>query len=79
MNATVKFIIGLLITVAGIYWYVAEYLGFPAFQYFGAYSINALKTVFFGVFGLFLLLVGLLVMWIEYEDIKWSREEKKGK
>lgn len=76
MHAAVKLAIGLLVAIAGIYWYAADYLGMPAFGVFGAHSLAALKTVFFGVFGLFLIIFGLLVAWIEYEDIKWEREEK---
>jgi H+/Cl- antiporter ClcA len=77
MNSAVKMIIGLLVAAAGVYWYAADFLKFPAFSVFGTYSIEALKTVFFGVFGIFLILFGLLVAWIEYEDMKWEREEKK--
>ena len=77
MNSIVKMIIGLLIAAAGIYWYAADLLGLPAFSVFGRYSFESLKTVFFGVFGIFLILFGLLVAWIEYEDMKWEREEKK--
>ena len=79
MNAGVKMIIGLLIAVAGIYWYAADALELPGFSVLGTYSLSALKTVFFGVFGVFLILLGLLIAWIEYEDMKWEKEEKAGK
>lgn len=77
MNALVKMALGLLVAAAGVYWYAADLLGMPAFSVFGRYSFESLKTVFFGVFGMFLILFGLLVAWIEYEDLKWEREEKK--
>lgn len=77
MNALVKMALGLLVAAAGVYWYAADLLGMPAFSVFGEYSFESLKTVFFGVFGIFLVLFGLLVAWIEYEDLKWEREEKK--
>jgi len=53
MNAIVKLIIGLLIAVAGIYWYLADFIGknvLPAV--FGTSAIGALKTIFIGLFGL---------------------------
>lgn len=76
MNAAAKLIIGLLIAAAGIYWYAADALEMPGFDVLGNHALAALKTVFFGVFGLFLILLGLLIAWIEYEDMKWEREEK---
>lgn len=79
MNAVVKLVIGLLIAAAGIYWYAADALQMPGFSVLGEYSIAALKTVFFGLFGAFLILLGLLIAWIEYEDMKWEREEKAKK
>ena len=72
MNTAVKLIIGLLITIAGIYWYTAQNI-------LGKNPWDSFMTIFVGGFGLFLLLVGLLVTWIEYEDLKWEREEKKPK
>lgn len=77
MNSAVKMIIGLLIFVAGIYWYAADFLKLPAFSVLGGYAIESLKVVFFGVFGLLLILLGLIIAWIEYEDLKWERKEKK--
>jgi len=38
-----------------------------------------LKDVFVGVFGLILIFLGLIIAWIEYEDLKWERKEKKKK
>lgn len=67
MNSAVKLIIGLIIFAAGIYWYLE-----PSHTAF-----NALRTVFVGVFGLFLIFFGLIVAWIEYEDLKWEAKEKK--
>lgn len=78
MNSAVKMVLGLLVALAGLYWYAAEPLQMKGLSsIFGIVPLNALKIVFFGVFGLFLILFGLLVAWIEYEDIKWEREEKK--
>ena len=78
MSAAVKLIIGLIIAIAGIYWYVADYIRTNiAAGWVGGAAISALKTVFIGVFGLFLLFVGLIIAWIEFEDLKWESRERK--
>ena len=79
MHAAVKLVIGLLIFVAGVYWYAADFLGLPGFSVLGRDAWEALKTVFVGVFGLFLIFLGLIIAWIEYEDLKWERREKAEK
>ena len=80
MNAAVKLIVGLIIFLLGIYWYVAPL--------FGQHTLSSLvpKTVgstsqaflvtFFGLFGLVLVFLGLIVAWIEFEDLKWESKEK---
>ena len=75
MHSAVKLIIGLIIFAAGIYWY----LGTGFYGLIGTVALNALKTVFIGVFGLFLIVLGLIIAWIEYEDLKWEAKEKKEK
>ena len=77
MGAGVKFVIGLIIAIAGIYWYVADYFRVGVPGWIGGAAISALKTVFIGVFGLLLLFVGLIIAWIEYEDLKWESKERK--
>jgi hypothetical protein len=68
MHSAVKLIIGLIVFIAGLYWYVpGNFLG-PTLSY--------LKWVFLGVFGLVLIFLGLVIAWIEYEDLKWERREK---
>ena len=77
MNSGVKLILGLIIFLIGIYWYLP---GNAAAGFLGVHSTwRAFLTVFAGVFGLFLLFLGLIVAWIEYEDIKWERKEKSAK
>lgn len=73
MHSAVKLIIGLIIFAAGIYWY----LGTGIAGWTGTVALYALKTVFIGVFGLFLIFLGLIIAWIEYEDLKWEAKEKK--
>ncbi len=69
MHSGIKLIIGILIFIAGLYWYMpGNSLGS---------TLADLKTVFMGVFGLFLIFLGLIVAWIEYEDLRWESREKK--
>ncbi len=79
MNSAVKLVIGLLVFLAGVYWYAAGAFGLPGFGPLGANAWESLKTVFFGTFGLFLIFMGLIVAWIEYEDMKWEARERKEK
>ncbi len=75
MNSVVKMLTGLLIAILGVYWYVANSIfGWkPA----GFTPAQTLGIVFVGTFGAFLVMFGLLVAWIEYEDIKWEMREKE--
>ncbi|MBI2971580.1 MAG: hypothetical protein HYY37_04160 [Candidatus Aenigmarchaeota archaeon] len=79
LNSAVKMLIGLLIFAAGVYWYAADILRMPGFSVLGGYALSSLKTVFFGTFGLFLVFFGLIIAWIEYEDMKWEARERKEK
>lgn len=79
MSAIAKMIIGVVIFLLGIYWYL------PA-NYFKQFvpitvgsTFQAFLVVFFGLFGLALILLGLLIAWIELEDMKWERREKAEK
>ncbi|MFH0837157.1 MAG: hypothetical protein V1870_03440 [Candidatus Aenigmatarchaeota archaeon] len=80
MHSAIKMIIGVLILIAGLYWYLADAIAANmASTWLGLSAITALKSVFIGVFGLVLIFVGLLVVWIEYEDLKWDMQNKKKK
>ena len=80
MHSGIKMIIGVLILIAGLYWYLGDAIAANmASTWLGLSAISALKTVFIGVFGLILIFVGLLVVWIEYEDLKWDMQNKKKK
>ncbi|MDI6721672.1 MAG: hypothetical protein QMD85_04735 [Candidatus Aenigmarchaeota archaeon] len=69
MHSGVKLVIGILIFLVGLYWYVpGNALG---------NALTHLRTVFIGVFGIVLIFLGLIVAWIEYEDLKWEAREKK--
>ena len=78
MNAAVKLIVGIIVVLAGLYWYAADFIGRNVWSgVIGSSAIGAFKTVFVGVFGIFLIFIGLIVAWIEYEDIRWQRREKE--
>ena len=78
MGAETKLLIGVIIFLAGIYWYVAPLLGHSGIAgILGVSAFRSLVTVFAGTFGLFLVFLGLIVAWIEYEDLKWEAREKK--
>jgi len=69
MHSGVKLIVGIMIFLVGMYWYVpGNALG---------NTFDDLKIVVKGLFGLFLIFLGLVVAWIEYEDLKWEAKEKK--
>ncbi len=78
MNSGVKMIIGIIVFLAGLYWYTAA----PVFgnggieRIFGTSTVHAFLTIFAGLFGIVLIFLGLIVAWIEYEDIKWESREK---
>jgi hypothetical protein len=74
MNAAAKLIIGLLVTIAGLAWYI---WGNAFKPYLGVSSWTSLGILFAGGFGLFLILIGLFVTWIEIEDLKDMKSEKK--
>ncbi len=71
-NNILKMLIGIVILIIGIVWYVPKYgLGFYI----------ELENIFLGIFGLLLLFVGLIVAWMGYDDFKMdaemAKEEKK--
>ncbi len=81
MHPAVKLIIGLIVFVIGIYWYAAPLLGnFGIADALGVFStFQSFVTVFAGIFGIVLIVFGLIIAWIEYEDLKWERKEKRAK
>jgi energy-coupling factor transporter transmembrane protein EcfT len=80
MHPLAKFLIGLLLFVAGVYWYIGPFLP-PSigFQFIlGEFRPTKEFIRFFvGIFGLVLIFFGFVIAWIEYEDWKWSKEAKK--
>ena len=79
MNAAIKMIVGIIIFLIGVYWYlptsaIKQYVPLTVGSAFQAFLV-----VFFGLFGLALILVGILIAWIEFEDMRWGRREKAEK
>lgn len=72
-NNIIKMLIGIVILVIGIIWYVGVY------GYLGYWEelVDLLKATI----GIFLLFVGLIVAWMGYDDYKMdaemAKEEKK--
>ena len=78
MHSAIKLLIGLIVFAAGIYWYAAPMLNqYGLAMFLGRSTFSALMTVFAGVFGLIMIVLGLIIAWIEYEDLKWESREKK--
>jgi predicted membrane protein len=80
MNAAIKLIIGIIILLIGLYWYAAPLFGhFGLANFFSVSTFRAFVTVFAGLFGLLLIGLGVIISWIEYEDLKWESREKAAK
>ncbi len=86
MHAGIKLIIGIIILLIGIYWYAAPLFGHDGLNKFffqqgrmAPTTFGAFVAVFAGLFGLLLLGLGLIIAWIEYEDLKWESREKAAK
>ena len=77
MSAAAKLVIGVIILLIGIYWYAAPLLGQNLLTGVFGSTFHDFVLVFGGLFGLFLILLGLLIAWIEAEDIKWEKKEKQ--
>lgn len=80
MHAAVKLILGLVVLLIGLYWYAAPLFGhFGLANFFGVSTFRAFVTMFAGLFGLLLVGLGMIIAWIEYEDLKWESREKAAK
>ena len=72
VNNIIKMLIGIIVLIIGIVWYIPKPYGFN--------FLNDLLSLLGATIGLFLLLVGLIVAWIGYDDCKMDKEmEKEGK
>lgn len=79
MSSVAKLIVGIIVFLIGIYWYLpANYIKQFVPITVGS-TFQAFLVVFFGLFGLVLIFVGIITAWIEIEDMKWERREKAEK
>lgn len=76
MHSAVKMIVGIIIFLIGIYWYLPANLLKQFVPITVGSTFQAFLVVFFGLFGLALIFIGIVVAWIEIEDLKWERREK---
>jgi hypothetical protein len=65
MNTMAKLIIGIIVTLVGLAWYV---LGGVFAPYIGMNSLHALGVILAGSIGVLLILIGLIVMWLGYGE-----------
>ena len=78
MNPMAKMLIGLLVFAAGVYWYLGPLLGhFSGDPLFHIRPTYAFAVLFSGLFGIGLIFIGFVLAWIEYEDMKWTKQAKK--
>ena len=81
MSAIAKMIVGIIVFLIGIYWYLPSSL---VNQFIHPHlnissTAGSFLVVFFGLFGLVLIFLGIVIAWIEFEDFRWSRREKAEK
>jgi len=76
MSPVPKMIAGIIVFLVGIYWYLPGSWVNQFVHLTVSSTFQAFMVVFFGLFGLALILLGLVIAWIEFEDLKWERREK---
>ena len=72
MKAAGKLVIGAILVIAGIYWYIAGNI--PGLGISGAANLMALWTIFRGSIGVLVLLIGAFIVWLEADELKMERE-----
>ena len=73
MGAAVKLVIGLVILIVGLFLFVDSLW----LHYTGVAWWAAFLTVLAGVIPIFLILVGLFVLWLEMDELKTNKEFAK--
>ncbi len=69
-NNMLKMLIGLVVLIVGIIWYVPK-------SYYGLGFWIELESLLKATIGLFLLFIGLIVAWMGYDDYKMYKEMQK--
>ncbi len=73
----IKLTVGLLLVFAGLYAILPGSYFAPLFGVTQGFAWEAFKTVLLGSIPPFLIFVGLLMVWVELEEIKIEQEEKR--
>lgn len=71
MKPATKIIIGALLVIAGIYWYVAG--GFSPGT-FGRTNFNSFLILLRGSIGVLVFLIGAFIVWLEADELRMERE-----
>ncbi|VVB51800.1 Uncharacterised protein [uncultured archaeon] len=69
VNNIIKMLIGIVILIIGIVWYIPKPYGFN--------FLDNLLSLLGATIGLVLLFVGLIVAWMGYDDYKMDKEMEK--
>ena len=72
MHAAIKVLIGLIMIVLGLGIFADEIA--PVIPYYQSQAISSFFLVFEGLIPIFLILVGLFVVWLEVDELKAQRE-----
>lgn len=78
MHPAVKVIIGLILIIIGLGLFVDSV--YPILGVLGTFGIDWLKnfiTVLTGVIPIFLIIVGLFIVWLEMDEMRAQKELKK--
>ncbi|MBU0898281.1 MAG: hypothetical protein KKB03_03435 [Nanoarchaeota archaeon] len=79
MHAAIKVLVGLIMIVIGLGMFADEIA--PVIPYYQSRAITHFFIVFEGLIPIFLILIGLFVVWLEVDELKaqkeLSREEAK--
>jgi len=70
MHSVVKAFLGLILVILGIAWYLIGVVFMPGWSMTITSFFHALAVVFIGIFGLLLLLVGVILLWLGVEDMR---------
>lgn len=71
MNTVLKIILGAIMVIGGIYWYVApKVMGIAM----GGANLSALITILRGSIGVLIFLIGVFIVWIEADELKMEKE-----
>lgn len=74
MSALIKIVIGALLVIGGIYWY---FVSLPLGT--GMTNFQALILAFKSAFGALVFVIGLFIIWLEADELKMRRQERKEK